>query len=183
MRGPARCRDLAAATSGDPEDSTLLSPRTSILAGPPPSTSGPGHGPFKAVARVRIPPGARAVSSAGRAPALQAGGRRFEPCTAHSRKSRKHYLFFVPLPATKSAGRAFATPVQPRRSRSAARTRRLRPSARAGRGAGTGGVGAHRRPCGPRSRRSRRRERRPRQSRRRSYAAGRGRRRRCSGRP
>src|SRR6184192_145305 len=27
-----------------------------------------------------------AVSSAGRAPALQAGGRRFEPCTAHHRQ-------------------------------------------------------------------------------------------------
>jgi hypothetical protein len=29
-----------------------------ILGGPPPSTSGPGHSPFKAVARVRIPLGA-----------------------------------------------------------------------------------------------------------------------------
>ena len=28
------------------------------LPAPPPSTSGPGRGPFKAVARVRIPPGA-----------------------------------------------------------------------------------------------------------------------------
>src|ERR671935_1706694 len=32
---------------------TLLT--RAILAAPPPSTSGPGHGPFKAVARVRIP--------------------------------------------------------------------------------------------------------------------------------
>ena len=31
---------------------------------------------------------ARAVSSAGRAPALHAGGRRFESCTAHQRKTR-----------------------------------------------------------------------------------------------
>ena len=29
----------------------------------------------------------RAVSSAGRAPALQAGGRKFEPCTAHLDRS------------------------------------------------------------------------------------------------
>jgi SAM-dependent methyltransferase len=54
-----------------------------ILSEPPPSTSGLGHGPFKAGARVRIPLGARAVSSVGRAPALQAGGRWFEPGTAH----------------------------------------------------------------------------------------------------
>ena len=32
---------------------------------------------------------ARAVSSAGRAPALHAGGRRFESCTAHKEKGRK----------------------------------------------------------------------------------------------
>ena len=31
---------------------------TAILFPPPPSTSGPGHSPFKAVARVRIPLGA-----------------------------------------------------------------------------------------------------------------------------
>jgi hypothetical protein len=51
----------------------------------PPSTSGLGPHPFKVVTRVRIPLGVcpRAVSSAGRAPALHAGGRRFEPCTAH----------------------------------------------------------------------------------------------------
>jgi hypothetical protein len=55
----------------------------------PPSTSGQGHSPFKAVARVRIPLGAhvRAVSSVGRAPALQAGGRWFEPGTAHLTKN------------------------------------------------------------------------------------------------
>src|SRR5688500_7162163 len=56
-----------------------------ILPGPPPSTSGLGHHPFKVAARVRIPLGAWAVSSAGRAPALHAGGRRFDPVTAHSR--------------------------------------------------------------------------------------------------
>jgi hypothetical protein len=49
----------------------------------PPSTSGLGHGPFKAVARVRIPSGAWAVSSAGRAPGLHPGGRQFDPVTAH----------------------------------------------------------------------------------------------------
>src|SRR4029079_16422113 len=32
---------------------------------------------------------ARAVSSAGRAPALHAGGRRFESCTAHSHSERR----------------------------------------------------------------------------------------------
>jgi hypothetical protein len=59
------------------------------LIGGPPSTSGQGHSPFKAVARVRIPLGAhvRAVSSVGRAPALQAGGRWFEPGTAHLTKN------------------------------------------------------------------------------------------------
>jgi hypothetical protein len=36
----------------------LLSRRRAILREPPPSTSGLGHGPFKAVARVRIPSGA-----------------------------------------------------------------------------------------------------------------------------
>jgi hypothetical protein len=36
----------------------LLSPQRAILRGLPPSTSGLGHGPFKAVARVRIPSGA-----------------------------------------------------------------------------------------------------------------------------
>ena len=43
------------------------------------------HRPFTAVSRVRIPVGSPlwAVSSAGRASALQAGGHRFEPCTAH----------------------------------------------------------------------------------------------------
>src|SRR6267378_1870410 len=63
-----------------------VSPRSPArLTAGPPSTSGPGHGPFKAVARVRIPLGAPvwAVSSVGRAPALHAGGRKFEPCTAH----------------------------------------------------------------------------------------------------
>ena len=33
-------------------------PAAAILFRPPPSTSGPGHSPFKAVARVRIPLGA-----------------------------------------------------------------------------------------------------------------------------
>ena len=56
-----------------------------ILRGPPPSTSGPGLRPFTAPARVRIPLRAtRAVSSAGRAPGLHRGGRRFDPVTAHS---------------------------------------------------------------------------------------------------
>src|SRR5262249_28411548 len=38
----------------------LHSLATAILLRLPPSTSGPGHSPFKAVARVRIPPGASA---------------------------------------------------------------------------------------------------------------------------
>src|SRR5207247_3565951 len=37
---------------------SLLTPAGAILALPPPSTSGLGHSPFKAVARVRIPSGA-----------------------------------------------------------------------------------------------------------------------------
>ena len=37
---------------------SLLTPAGAILAGKPPSTSGLGHSPFKAVARVRIPSGA-----------------------------------------------------------------------------------------------------------------------------
>ncbi len=52
------------------------------------------HRPFTAVTRVRIPYGSplfltwfneipRRISSAGRAPALQAGGRRFEPVILH----------------------------------------------------------------------------------------------------
>jgi hypothetical protein len=43
------------------------------------------HRPFTAVTGVRIPLGSpyRALSSAGRAPALQAGGRRFDPVSAH----------------------------------------------------------------------------------------------------
>ncbi len=36
---------------------------------------------------------AGAVSSAGRAPALQAGGRRFEPVTAHQRIAREYGHF------------------------------------------------------------------------------------------
>ena len=67
--------------------SSVSPPSADTLVAPgPPSTSGPGHGPFKAAARVRIPLGAWAVSSVGRAPALQAGGRRFEPVTAHKRE-------------------------------------------------------------------------------------------------
>ncbi len=58
----------------------------------PPSTSGLGHHPFKVAARVRIPLGAWAVSSAGRAPALHAGGRRFESCTAHYFQSLRQRL-------------------------------------------------------------------------------------------
>ena len=43
------------------------------------------HRPFTAVTRVRIPYGSynRRISSAGRAPALQAGGRRFKSCILH----------------------------------------------------------------------------------------------------
>jgi hypothetical protein len=43
------------------------------------------HRPFTAATRVRIPVGSPkwAHSSAGRAPALQAGGHRFEPYCAH----------------------------------------------------------------------------------------------------
>src|SRR5690554_3755850 len=44
------------------------------------------HRPFTAVTRVRVPVGSLkswAHSSVGRAPALQAGGHRFEPCCAH----------------------------------------------------------------------------------------------------
>jgi hypothetical protein len=81
---------------------SLLTRPGAILRRRPPSTSGLGHGPFKAVARVRIPSGAlangrragwlrrsvaplskRAVSSVGRAPGLHPGGRWFEPGTAH----------------------------------------------------------------------------------------------------
>ncbi len=48
------------------------------------------HRPFTAVTRVRIPYGSPTwrISSAGRAPALQAGGRRFEPCILH-------HLYFI----------------------------------------------------------------------------------------
>ena len=43
------------------------------------------HRPFTAVTRVRIPYGSPLwrISSAGRAPALQAGGRRFDPVILH----------------------------------------------------------------------------------------------------
>ena len=44
------------------------------------------HRPFTAVTGVRFPYGSpisRDYSSAGRAPALQAGGHRFEPCRSH----------------------------------------------------------------------------------------------------
>ena len=52
----------------------------------PPGPAGPGLPilllPFRWVLRIP-PPGSRAVSSVGRAPALHAGCRRFEPVTAH----------------------------------------------------------------------------------------------------
>ncbi len=53
----------------------------------PASTNRPARaaGTIRRAGRVR--PGSRAVSSAGRAPALQAGSRRFEPVTAHSERS------------------------------------------------------------------------------------------------
>jgi hypothetical protein len=46
------------------------------------------HRPFTAASGVRIPHGSpsRAISSAGRAPALQAGCRRFDPVIAHQYK-------------------------------------------------------------------------------------------------
>jgi hypothetical protein len=42
----------------EPAPGGLLSRAASMLAAGPPSTSGPGRSPFKAVARVRIPLGA-----------------------------------------------------------------------------------------------------------------------------
>ena len=56
------------------------------------------HRPFTAVSRVLIPVGSPdiwAISSAGRASALQAGGHRFEPCIAH-------HIFFTETKITNS---------------------------------------------------------------------------------
>jgi hypothetical protein len=80
-----------------PEKASVSAVFAARLSARPPSTSGPGHSPFKAVARVRIPLGApvRAVSSVGRAPALQAGGRWFEPGTAHAERPWKQGLSVV----------------------------------------------------------------------------------------
>ena len=52
------------------------------------------HRPFTAVTRVRVPVGSPkwARSSAGRAPALQAGGHRFESCRAHHFKLSNNNL-------------------------------------------------------------------------------------------
>ena len=45
------------------------------------------------VSRVRIPSSPLwTLSSAGRAPALQAGGHRFDPCSVHWRKSRNRHV-------------------------------------------------------------------------------------------
>ncbi len=57
------------------------------VTGYAPSSSGLGHWPFTPKARVQIPLGAPenewVLSSAGRASALQAEGRRFDPCSTH----------------------------------------------------------------------------------------------------
>ena len=77
------------------------------------------HRPFTAVSRVRIPVGSPdiwAISSAGRASALQAGGHRFEPCIAHHIFFAKHknkiltqgpVVQLVRMPACHAGGRRF----------------------------------------------------------------------------
>ena len=54
------------------------------------------HRPFTAATGVRIPYGSppRALSSAGGAPALQAGGHRFEPYSAHQKDCTRVQSFF-----------------------------------------------------------------------------------------
>ena len=70
----------------------LITRRSQVRVLPPqPNKYGPlvkrsRHRPFTAVTGVRFPYGSpisRDYSSAGRAPALQAGGHRFEPCWSH----------------------------------------------------------------------------------------------------
>ena len=74
------------------------------------------HRPFTAVSRVRIPVGSPdiwAISSAGRASALQAGGHRFEPCIAHHIFLTNKFLTngpvvqLVRMPACHAGGRRF----------------------------------------------------------------------------
>ena len=74
------------------------------------------HRPFTAVSRVRIPVGSPdiwAISSAGRASALQAGGHRFEPCIAHHIFLANKFLTngpvvqLVRMPACHAGGRRF----------------------------------------------------------------------------
>ena len=67
------------------------------------------HRPFTAVTGVRFPYGSpisRDYSSAGRAPALQAGGHRFEPCWSHHLKCGL-VVQLVRMPACHAGGRGF----------------------------------------------------------------------------
>jgi hypothetical protein len=76
-------------------------------------------------------PPRRAVSSAGRAPALQAGSRRFEPVTAHSQRARKRACLSSAHAALASSGERRE---QVTRSSGPCARVSLRPSKRACRG-------------------------------------------------
>ena len=71
-------------------------------------SSGLRHHPFTVVSRVRFPAGSPFIwahSSVGRAPALQAGGHRFEPYCAHQIIGLVVQL--VRMPACHAGGRRF----------------------------------------------------------------------------
>ena len=57
--GPGWGVTYACQASGGPDGSSAARFACAMMARPPPSSSGPGRRPFKAVARVRIPLGAR----------------------------------------------------------------------------------------------------------------------------
>jgi hypothetical protein len=92
---------------------------------------------------------ARAVSSAGRAPALHAGGRRFESCTAHSTRHRARAL-------AQPCGSAVSGCPETHRRRIRGPPRRAAPQRRAGgnprRHLLPRGGRPHRRPAPPRLR-------------------------------
>ena len=68
------------------------------------------HHPFTVVTGVRFPQGSpyiRSHSSAGRAPALQAGGHRFDPCCDHHKTFNGSVAQLVRVPACHAGGRGF----------------------------------------------------------------------------